>query len=194
MQVFAICIFFTEKLREQFSGIGPVHRLGLADRRAFARARRLFMLDGARDLSRSCSLCPRRSDGQARAPLELKPTAPYRLVRLGCHAARRLRLGKARAGRHAVFQKAEAGYGHHSAGGAGVESAAGDAALARRAHHDRALCRYRVLQRPFEFPCDDGVHERRSGAFQPHPHLAARRVEGALRLSARPRVHDADAV
>ena len=45
-----------------------------------------------------------------------------------------------------------------------------------------------------EFPCDDGVHERRSGAFQPHPHLAARRVEGALRLSARPRVHDADAV
>ena len=46
----------------------------------------------------------------------------------------------------------------------------------------------------FEFPCDDGVHERRSGAFQPHPHLAARRVEGALRLSARPRVHDADAV
>ena len=108
-----------------------------------------FMLDGARDLSRSCSLCPRRSDGQARAPLELKPTAPYRLVRLGCHAARRLRLGKARAGRHAVFQKAEAGYGHHSAGGAGVESAAGDAALARRAHHDRALCRYRVLQRPF---------------------------------------------
>ena len=72
--------------------------------------------------------------------------------------------------------------------------AAGGAALARRAHHDRALCRYRVLQRPFEFPCDDGVHERRSGAFQPHPHLAARRVEGALRLSARPRVHDADAV
>ena len=47
MQVFTICIFFTEKLREQFSGIAPVHRLGLADRRAFARARRLFMLDGA---------------------------------------------------------------------------------------------------------------------------------------------------
>ena len=58
MQVFAICIFFTEKLREQFSGIAPVHRLGLADRRAFARARRLFMLDGARDLSRSWSLRP----------------------------------------------------------------------------------------------------------------------------------------
>ena len=29
--------------------------------------------------------------------LKLKPAAPYRLVRLGCHAARRLRLGKARA-------------------------------------------------------------------------------------------------
>ena len=154
MHVLMICIFFMEKLREQLSRTSPVHRLGLADRRAFARARRLFMLDGARDLSRSCSLCPRRSDGQARAPLELKPAAPYRLVRFSRDAACRLRLGKARAGRYAVFQKAQAGYGAHGARGAGIESAAGGLAAARRAHHDRALCRYRVLQRPFEFPCE----------------------------------------
>ena len=63
MQVFAICIFFTEKLREQFSGIAPVHRLGLADRRAFARARRLFMPEAKKTSSaRSLAL-----------PLQIEP-------------------------------------------------------------------------------------------------------------------------
>ena len=68
-----------------------------------------FMPDGPRDLPRPCGLCARRPDREAGASAEPEPAAPHRLGGPCVYAGARLRLGEARAGGYALFQKPKQG-------------------------------------------------------------------------------------
>ena len=88
--------------------------------------------DPARDLSRHRRLFSGRSHGQAEPPSVPEPTAAHRLDRSCRHGADRRGLGKACAGGSQLLQASQAGHGHHGAGRACVQSAAGPVAAAGR--------------------------------------------------------------
>ncbi len=131
----------------------------------------------------------------ARPPAEPEPPAAHRLAGSYHDGGGRLRLGEARAGGSPLFQKAQAGHGHHRAGRTRIQFPAGAGAAADRAGCLSPGAGHRAAQRDVVFvPAEHGVPVRGSGAFQSDAHPAAGRLQGAGGAAAGQGIQLADAL